>query len=123
MSRIKGENTSPELEVRRLIYSMGYRYRLHAKDLPGKPDIVFRGRRKVVFVHGCFWHQHKGCKEKHVPKSNLSYWKPKLEKTVKRDDENRRKLVRGGWEVLVVWNCYLSDIKKTKKMVKEFLIT
>jgi len=121
MGRIRDKDTSPEMAVRKLIYSMGYRYRLHGKTLPGKPDLVFRPRRKIIFVHGCFWHQHKGCKDKHIPKSNKGYWKPKLEKTVKRDKENKKRLINDGWDVLVIWECYLSDMAKLRKTIKKFL--
>ncbi len=121
MSRIKAKDTRPELVARRLIHGMGYRYRLHAKDLPGKPDIVFRPRQKVIFVNGCFWHQHQGCKDNHVPKSNISYWAPKLEKTKKRDTENQRKLISSGWQVLIIWECQLKDLETLKANVRSFL--
>jgi DNA mismatch endonuclease (patch repair protein) len=123
MSHIRGKNTSVEMAVRKIIFSMGYRYRLHAKDLPGKPDLVFRKKRKVVFIHGCFWHQHKGCKDGHIPKSNGTYWKPKLRKTVKRDMANQKKLLADGWRILVVWECYLSGLEKLGKKIKNFLDT
>jgi len=121
MSRIKGKNTSPELIVRRLVYSMGYRYRLHAKDLPGKPDLVFRPQKKVIFVHGCFWHQHKGCKYSHIPKSNLAYWKPKLQRTLNRDKAHNKKLKKEGWDILVLWDCEIKNLKNSKKRIKQFL--
>ncbi len=121
MRRIRGKDTSPEMAIRKMIFSMGYRYRLHVKDLLGKPDLVFGTRRKIIFVHGCFWHQHEGCKDKHIPKSNINYWKPKLRKTIKRDAENKKRLINAGWDVLVVWECYLNNLIKIKKIIKEFL--
>jgi len=104
MSRIKGKNTKPELLVRKWLWAHGYRYRLHRKDLPGKPDIVFPGRKKVVFVHGCFWHKHN-CRYFKWPETNSEFWKTKIESNVKRDKENYRKLNNEGWEYLVVWEC------------------
>ena len=112
-----------ELAVRRLIHGMGYRYRLHDKTLPGKPDIVFRPKRKVIFVHGCFWHQHPsaGCVDSRVPKSNLSYWGQKLERTKQRDAANQDKLRESGWKFLIVWECELQDLPALTSRVKEFL--
>ncbi len=121
MRRIRDKDTSPEIAVRRIVHSMGYRYRLHAKDLHGNPDIVFRSRRKVIFVHGCFWHQHKGCKDYHIPKSNIEYWKPKLQKTIKRDKLHRSKLKTSGWDVLVIWACQIKKLGATKQTIKNFL--
>ena len=123
MSRIKSSNTSVELAVRRLIHGMGYRYRLHGKGLPGKPDIVFRPRRKVIFVHGCFWHQHSSpdCPDSRVPKSNLSYWEPKLERTKQRDANNQNLLLEMGWESLIVWECELRDIPALRSRIQRFL--
>ena len=107
MSRIRSKGMKPEMIVRRELHSRGYRYRLHGGGLPGKPDLVFSGRRKVIFVHGCFWHQHPdpACRIVRRPKSNLEYWRPKLERNVARDAENRVRLRHLGWEVLVVWEC------------------
>lgn len=106
-------NTRPEMAVRRVLYANGFRYRLHAKDLPGKPDIVFRSRKVAIFVHGCFWHQHQDprCPLRKKPKSNTSYWNAKLERNVERDIETRRALDSMGWRVLVVWECQASDEK------------
>ncbi len=108
MSQIRSRDTSPEMMVRRLLHGMGYRYRLHARDLPGKPDIVFRLRRKAIFVHGCFWHQHDACKEGRIPGSNRSYWVAKLERNIARDGEHLQCLREMGWDVLVIWECELS---------------
>ena len=123
MRRIKSSNTSVELAVRRLIHGMGYRYRLYDRTLPGKPDIVFRPRRKVIFVHGCFWHQHPSadCLDSRVPKSNQGYWGPKLERTKQRDAENQDKLRESGWKSLIVWECELRNLPDLSARIKRFL--
>ena len=123
MAAIRSTNTKPELTVRRLVHSLGYRYRLHCKDLPGKPDLVFRPRRKVIFVHGCFWHLHpaKKCLDARQPKSNKSYWSPKLQRNVARDQEHLLKLRRDGWKVLVVWDCQTRDEEKIARRLAKFL--
>jgi DNA mismatch endonuclease (patch repair protein) len=105
MRRIRSADTVPELRVRRLLWHLGYRYRLHDKRLPGKPDIVFWGRKKVVFVHGCFWHQHEGCTDAALPKSNAQYWHPKLRRNIERDLNAVSTLEAEDWQVLVVWEC------------------
>jgi len=107
MSRIRGRDTKPELRVRRALHAAGLRYRLHAKDLPGKPDLVFRGRRIALFVHGCFWHQHPdpNCKLSRMPKSKLDFWRPKLEGNRLRDVKTRSALEARGWTVVEVWEC------------------
>ncbi|WP_034642348.1 very short patch repair endonuclease [Desulfovibrio inopinatus] len=107
MRNIKGKNTSIEIKLRKLIYSLGYRYRLHYASLPGKPDIVFPGRKKVIFIHGCFWHQHTWCKRGSKPKSNLEYWLPKLKKNVERDKKKQEEIMALGWNPLIVWECEL----------------
>lgn len=111
MSRIRSKNMKPELIVRRLVHSMGYRYRLHRKDLPGKPDLVFSSRKKVIFLHGCFWHQHPDskCQIVRFPRSGISYWLPKLQKNIARDHEVQKTLQERGWHVLVVWECETKD--------------
>src|SRR5438552_14047694 len=101
MRAVKGRDTAPEMTVRRIVHSMGYRYRLHRKDLPGKPDLVFGPRQRVIFVHGCFWHQHHGCRAGRVPGSNLGYWGPKLLRNKERDQVTRSALEAAGWQVLV----------------------
>ena len=106
MARVLNKDTKPELYVRRLIYSMGYRYRLHVRTLPGTPDLVFAKAKKVIFVHGCFWHRHSGCGR--LPKSKKRFWVTKLEQNRRRDLFNIRKLRRTGWKVLVLWECELS---------------
>jgi DNA mismatch endonuclease (patch repair protein) len=108
MRRIKGRNTSPEIAVRRLLHAAGYRFRVHRSDLPGRPDIVLPGRRAVILVHGCFWHQHS-CKLGRTPKGNQSYWVPKLTRNAERDKVVRRKLRSLGWRVLIVWECQVSE--------------
>jgi len=113
----------PELAVRRLVYGMGYRYRLHRQDLPGRPDLVFPGRRKVIFVHGCFWHQHAeaSCKLAHAPRSNLDYWQPKLSRTKERDKANRPALEDAGWNVLVIWECEVRARDNLADRIRGFL--
>lgn len=102
MRRIRSKDTRPEMAVRRIVHGLGYRYRLHRKDIPGKPDLVFPRHRKVIFVHGCFWHQHPGCQDGRLPKSNTSYWGPKLKRNVERDKTALAELSSLGWEVLVI---------------------
>ncbi len=123
MSRVRGKDTKPEMAVRRLVYGMGYRYRLHGKNLPGTPDLVFQGRKKVIYVHGCFWHRHRdpNCKRARLPKSRLEFWLPKLEGNRQRDQWNQSELCRLGWKFLVVWECQLSDIEERKQNIREFL--
>lgn len=123
MQKIRGKNTGPELAVRRLAHSLGYRFRLHRPDLPGKPDLVFPGRKKIIFVHGCFWHKHDepGCKLTRRPKSRQEYWTPKLERTQRRDDEHQAALKGMGWEVLVVWECEIKDTENLKERIRVFL--
>jgi DNA mismatch endonuclease (patch repair protein) len=107
MRAIRSKGMKPEMIVRQLVHSMGYRYRLHRKDLPGKPDLVFGPRRKVIFVHGCFWHQHgdPACKLAHAPKSRLDYWQPKLSRNQERDAAHQAELESRGWKVLTIWEC------------------
>jgi DNA mismatch endonuclease, patch repair protein len=105
MSRIRSSGTRPEMRVRSLLHGLGYRYALHRRNLPGVPDIVFPSRMKIIFVQGCFWHQHKGCIDGRLPKSRVSYWKPKLQRNVERDRANISKLRRAGWSVMMIWEC------------------
>jgi DNA mismatch endonuclease (patch repair protein) len=109
MGLIKSKNTSPELVVRALVHKLGYRYRLHVSDLPGRPDLVFPGRRKVIFVHGCFWHRHNHCHLARLPKSRPEFWLPKLANNKARDAVNRRALTRLGWSSMVIWECELRN--------------
>lgn len=121
MKRIGSKDTKPELVVRRLLHRIGYRYRLHAKTLPGTPDIVFPSRVKVIFVHGCFWHQHPDCGDAYVPMSRIDYWLPKLERNKVRDAENLKNLKALGWKVLTIWECQLADAGKLQKRLQRFL--
>ncbi|HDO52849.1 MAG TPA: DNA mismatch endonuclease Vsr [Rhizobiales bacterium] len=123
MTRIRSKDTKPELLVRHLVHSLGYRYRLHRKDLPGKPDLVFGPRKKVIFVHGCFWHLHPdpNCVDARMPKSNTDYWKPKLERNVERDMLHIAALADAGWKVLTIWQCETRDLDKVKHRVAKFL--
>ena len=121
MSRIRSSNTSPEMIVRRLVYKMGFRYRLHAKHLPGKPDLVFTRLRKIIDVRGCFWHQHKRCIDSHIPKSNSDYWRPKLARNVQRDRKNERQLKANGWRMLTLWECELFEVEEVQQRVSAFL--
>src|ERR1700761_64295 len=121
MRNIRAKDTSPELIVRRLVHAMGYRYRLHVPQLPGKPDLVFSRLKKIIEVRGCFWHQHKGCIDSHIPKSRPHYWVPKLRKNTQRDRKNSRTLRARGWDVLVLWECELNDREKLRQRVRAFL--
>lgn len=123
MRLIRNKDTKPEMIVRRLIYGMGYRYRLHRRDLPGCPDLVFPRYRKVLFVHGCFWHRHPDplCKLARLPKSNLNFWLPKLERNRSRDERNQEALLALGWEFMIVWECELKDINKLENRIQMFL--
>ncbi len=121
MSRIRGKDTKPEMVVRRMLHALGYRYRLHRRDLPGCPDLVFPGRRKIIFVHGCFWHRHR-CKYGLVtPATRPEFWKKKLEGNRARDTRVRKELRRLGWQVLVVWECQIRKPDAMIKRVVDFL--
>lgn len=117
MKKIGPKDSRPELFVRKLVFSMGYRYRLHRKDLPGKPDMAFQKYKKVVFIHGCFWHQHKNCKRSALPATNRKFWKEKLGKSAIRDKQNCKKLKKVGWDYLVIWQCELK--KENVLLLKE----
>ncbi|HMO74150.1 MAG TPA: very short patch repair endonuclease [Sphingopyxis sp.] len=120
MARIGSKNTKPEIEVRSLLHRMGYRFRLHRKELPGKPDIVFKGRRKAIFVHGCFWHGH-GCRIGRLPKSNVGFWHGKIERNRKRDKEKRSELEQLGWTVAEIWQCEIKDSQSLAERLQKFL--
>jgi DNA mismatch endonuclease (patch repair protein) len=120
MRAVRGKDTTPEWIVRKLLYQMGYRYRLHRRDLPGKPDLVFLSRRKAIFVHGCFWHGH-GCPIGQPPKSRLNYWLPKLERNKARDAERINQLQSLGWSVLTVWQCETGDTEALCVSLSAFL--
>jgi DNA mismatch endonuclease, patch repair protein len=120
MRRVRGKDTKPELLVRKLLHGLGYRFRLHRKDLPGRPDITFLGRRKVIFVHGCFWHQH-GCGHYKLPQSSTEFWQTKLTGNVERDTRDIQRLHDLGWKVAVVWECELRDQDAISKRLTRFL--
>lgn len=121
MAKVRGRDTRPEMLVRRLIHGMGFRYRLHARHLPGRPDLVFPGRQKVIFVHGCFWHRHDGCRRATIPQGNREFWQSKLQRNVIRDEMQVAALKAGGWAVLVIWECETKDPDKTAERVRSFL--
>ena len=121
MSRVRATGTRPEMAVRRLVHGLGYRYRLHSKQLPGRPDLVFAGRRMVVFVHGCFWHRHPGCRLARTPKSRVDFWRAKLDGNRERDLLTQRQLGELGWRSLVVWECELNDLDSVAEDVTRFL--
>jgi DNA mismatch endonuclease (patch repair protein) len=121
MALMKSKNTAPELAVRKIVYGMGFRYRLHEKGLPGKPDIVFKGRKKVIFVHGCFWHRHEGCRRASNPKSNLDYWSAKFNRNTTRDRANLQALHDAGWETLIVWECELKSVDALATKLRAFI--
>jgi DNA mismatch endonuclease, patch repair protein len=120
MSRVKGRDTTPEVAVRSMIHTLGYRFRLHRADLPGKPDIVFGPRKKIVFVHGCFWHGHR-CGKGRLPKSNNAFWRDKIVTNRARDLRHIRALARRGWKVLVIWQCELKDPLAVRRRIVDFL--
>ena len=122
MQSVKTRDTGPELAVRRLLFGLGYRYRVNAKNLPGRPDIVFPGRMKAIFVHGCFWHGHR-CRKGRAPKSRLDYWKPKLTANKKRDATQLRALKNLGWSVLVIWQCETNECETLRAALCSFLDT
>jgi DNA mismatch endonuclease (patch repair protein) len=121
MRQVRSRGSKPELIVRRLLHAMGYRYRLHTSRLPGKPDITFASRRKAILVHGCFWHSHAGCKKAGLPKTRSDFWQLKLETNKARDRRNIETLNGLGWGVLVVWQCELRDLDRTRNTLSVFL--
>lgn len=120
MQSVRQKDTGPELVVRRLVHRLGFRYRLHVRDLPGKPDLVLPRHRKVVFVHGCFWHGH-GCSKGQLPKSRLDYWGPKIARNIERDKKAEEELARRGWRSLTIWQCQTKDTKALSKTLIGFL--
>lgn len=121
MRRIRSKDTSPEMVVRRLVHGMGFRYRLHVQKLPGRPDLVFPRLKKIIQVQGCFWHQHSGCPQSHIPKSRIEYWRPKLTSNKRRDRNNDRALREEGWEVLTLWECELKNSAILSERLVQFL--
>jgi len=121
MAAIRSKNTKPELVVRRLVYSLGFRYRLHSPDIPGRPDLVFKGRRKAIFVHGCFWHRHPGCPKASTPETRVDFWQQKFDLNVSRDRPVQQILKEEGWRAMVVWQCELTDVKQLTARLDRFL--
>lgn len=121
MSRIKSADSKPEILVRKILHALGYRFRLHYKSLPGKPDIVLPGRKKVIFVHGCFWHSHSRCRRATLPSTNVPFWQKKIEGNKARDAAVKRRLSREGWGVLVVWQCQTGELDALTSRLKAFL--
>lgn len=120
MQRIRSKDTLPELIVRRIAFGLGYRYVLHKKDLPGSPDLTFPRHKKVIFVHGCFWHHHK-CQKGRIPKSNVQYWQEKIQRNCARDVRSRRKLRSLGWSSLVIWECQLKRPESVLQRIEKFM--
>lgn len=121
MQANKCRNTAPEMKVRRLLHRLGYRFRLHRRDLPGCPDLVFPSRRAVIQVHGCFWHQHAGCKDASMPRTRPEYWVPKLARNIDRDRTNQQRLNDLGWQVLVLWECEIADTETVVRRASTLL--
>ena len=122
MAAIRSKNSAPEVAVRKLLFSEGFRFRIHDKKLPGKPDIVLKKYRTVIFVHGCFWHQHENCKRANMPKSNLDYWAPKIMRNVVRDKEHSKTLKEKSWQAIVVWECETKDKERLKNKLVELIV-
>jgi len=123
MSRVLGQDTAPEMKVRSITHHLGYRYRLHRTDLPGKPDLVFPSRKKVIFVHGCFWHGHDCSRGGRIPKANTKYWRDKINKNIERDKTNQEALQSAGWEFLIIWECDLKDKEKVILRISKYSST
>lgn len=121
MAAVRGKDTKPELIVRRLAHMAGYRYRLHCRDLPGRPDIVFPSRRRVIFVHGCFWHHHTGCRRATIPQTRADYWLAKFRRNRERDRIVESRLGELGWEVLVIWECEVGNVSAVRQRLDAFL--
>lgn len=121
MARIRSKDTAPEMQVRRTLFSMGYRFRIHLKKLPGCPDVVFLSRKKAIFVNGCFWHQHSHCPKATLPAINQSYWLPKLERNRQRDEKAISDLNQQGWKVLTIWECEVANVASLRKRLRSFL--
>jgi len=121
MARVRGVNTKPEKVVRSFLHTLGYRFRLHVNDLPGKPDIVLVRHRKIIFVHGCFWHGHRGCRRSQRPSSNRGFWNKKLSGNIERDKKHIRTLRRLGWRTLVIWECQTRQLSTVARIVGQFM--
>lgn len=118
MSRIRSKDTGPEMRVRSALHRAGYRFRLHVKDLPGRPDIVLPKYKTVIFVHGCFWHRHKGCSNATMPSTNQEFWKEKFRRNVERDKREQAELKKLGWKVIVVWECEVNKFTNIESQIK-----
>lgn len=121
MGRIRGVDTGPEMVVRRAAHRLGYRFRLHRRSLPGRPDLVFPSRRAAIFVHGCFWHRHEGCRKATMPKTRVEFWRAKFARNIERDAEVQQSLRAGGWRVLVIWECEIGRNGDLDRTLREFL--
>lgn len=121
MSRIKRAGTHPEMIVRKLLHSMGYRFRTQWRPAPGRPDVAFPGRRKIIYVHGCFWHQHDQCRISHVPQTRPDFWRGKFERNKARDQQNLKDATSEGWEALVIWECNTRDLSALRLTLAEFV--
>ena len=121
MSRIRSKNTKPEILLRSLLFKEGFRFRIHNKELSGKPDIVLKKYNTVIFVHGCFWHYHEECNEGRIPDTNSKFWKEKLSKTIERDKRHRQTLEENGWKVIVVWECELENTKQRNETLRTII--
>ncbi len=121
MSSVKQRHTKPEIAVRKILHRLGYRFRLHNKKLPGTPDIVLPKYKSVIFVHGCFWHQHEGCRKARRPTSNVEFWNEKLDKNIERDSRKEAELKNSGWKVLTIWDCEIKNEDLLIEKVKNFL--
>ena len=121
MSAIKSKNTKPEIAVRKLLHSMGYRFRLHRKDLPGSPDIVLPKYKTVIFVHGCFWHRHENCKYASTPKTRKEFWENKFKSNKKRDQKIQKEIIDLGWKFIIIWECETHNIQPLEEKIKRLL--
>lgn len=121
MSKISCKDTKPEILVRRILHKMGFRYRLHVNDLPGTPDIVLPRHKKIIFVHGCFWHGHEGCNRSKRPKTNVDFWNQKIDGNIERDEKTKEELEEMGWKVLVIWQCQTRDLESLEQIILKFM--
>ena len=121
MGRIRSKNTKPEIIVRSILHHLGYRFRIHRRDLPGTPDIVLPKYNSIIFVHGCFWHRHPGCSCAYMPKSRMEFWEQKFTDTIKRDERTMDALTKLGWKVLIIWECELKEPEAVVKKLESFL--
>ena len=119
MASVRWRDTTPEKIVRKFLHSLGYRFRLHARDLPGRPDIVLPGRKTAILVHGCFWHAHEGCRRSRLPATRSEWWKGKITGNRQPDEQNEKKLADDGWKVLVIWECQCKDDSKLRRLAKK----